>query len=316
MDADDPRRLDIVSAAAARLQADYAAGVAIQALGERGIPSLLLKGASITRWVFEPEDKRTYGDCDLLVPPGDFTAAVAELQRLGYESVLDEAQMPFWWREHALAMLNRQRGAVVDLHRSLPGVNVDGAQLWATLSRGTELLVVGGVEANMLSPAGRALQAALHAAQHGGTKRDLDVLSRVIDRIDIATWHAAARLADELQAGAAFQRGLSLLPPGEAVVRTLKLDARPTVDVELRAARAPEALTLARLMQTKKLSERLSLIRHKLFPPPTFMRKWSPHARRGHLGLAIAYLWRPIWVLRRFPRALRAVALARRAGRS
>ena len=224
--------------------------------------------------------------------------------------------MPSWWQEHALTTVHGMDGTVVDLHRTLPGVQVSDEQLWTTLSARTDTITVGEVAANVLTESGRALQAALHAAQHGGSARDLDVLARAIDRMDDDAWRAAAQLASKLQATAAFQRGLGFLPAGAELARSLGLISAPVIEVELRAANAPEALTLARLLGARGIAPRVSLIRHKLVPPPTFMRKWSPLARQGRLGLAAAYAWRPIWVASMVPRAAWAWARARRATRA
>lgn len=316
MEPDDPRRVAAVSAAAGRLRIDHAAAAAIHALDAAGIPYILLKGASVARWLYEPEDARAYGDCDLLVPPGEFGAALQTLTALGFEPELTESEMPSWWREHALATIRQTDGIAIDLHRSLPGVQVTDAQLWAALSARTDVKPVGDSMANVLTEPGRALHAALHVAQHGGSARDLDVLARVIDRMDDQGWRAAADLASMLEATAAFQRGLSFLSAGEDLAERLGLDGDRAIEVELRAAGAPEALTLARVFDADGIAARLSLVRHKLLPPPTFMRKWSPLAGRGRLGLAAAYAWRPIWVATRFPGALRAWARARHATRT
>lgn len=316
MEPDDPRRVAAVSAAAGRLRIDYAAAAAICALDAAGIPCILLKGASVARWLYEPEDARGYVDCDLLVPSAGFRPAVEALGTLGFEPVLDEADMPSWWREHALTTVHRDDGTSVDLHRNLPGAQVTDEQLWNALSETSHKLMVGGVAADVLAESGRVLHAALHAAQHGGSPRDLDVLARAIDRASHDTWRAAAELASKLHATAAFQRGLGFLPAGAELARSLGLNAAPDIEVELRAANTPEALTLARLLDARGIGPRLSVVRHKLVPPPTFMRKWSPLALQGRLGLTIAYLWRPIWVASRVPRALWAWVRARRATRA
>jgi hypothetical protein len=65
------------------------------------------------------------------------------------------------------------------------------------------------------------------------------------------------------------------------------------------------------VMQARGMRDRARLVGHKLAPPATFMRKWSPLERRGPLGLAAAYVWRPFWILSRTPHALRAWARAR-----
>ncbi len=306
MDRDDPRRVAAISAAAARLRIDHAGAKAIGALEAAGIPSLILKGPSIARWLYEPEDARSYADCDLLVPPHAFDSAVRALTGVGFEPELEESRMPSWWREHALTTWRTRDGAMVDLHRSIPGVEVNAERLWLTLSADAETVTVGEVTARTLAKPGRVMHAALHAAQHGGSARDLDVLARALDRVDEDTWRAAAALASTLRAEDAFTQGLSMLPAGAALADRLGLPPVTAVAVRLRAERAVEALSVERFHRTRGVRARASFVRHKVVPPPTFMRKWSPLARRGRAGLLLAYLYRPIWILRRSPAALRA----------
>lgn len=312
MDPDDPRRVAAINAAAARLRVDHTAVEAIRALERAGIPSVVLKGASVARWLYKPEDARTYVDCDLLVPPDMFGSAVAALTAIGFEPELDEAEMPGWWREHALTTFHGDGGAMIDLHRSLPGAHVADKQLWSTLSASTDTIALGDLAARTLTEPGRLLHVALHAAQHGGAQRDLDVLGRAIEQVDEDTWRAAADLANSLEAEAALAQGLTMLPEGASLAKRLGLGPALAIDVELRAAGAVEALTVARLHGTRGIGGRAMLVRHKLFPPATFMRKWSPLARHGRLGLTAAYAYRPIWVLRRTPGAIGAWRHARR----
>ena len=41
-------------------------------------------------------------------------------------------------------------------------------------------------------------------------------------------------------------------------------------------------------------------------PPATFMRRWYPQAADSRRRLALAYLWRPLWLLRHAPAGFRA----------
>ena len=312
MAADDARRLAAISAAGRRLRVDHAGATAIRALESAGIPSILLKGPSIARWLYESDEARAYADCDLLVPPHSFAAAVETLRALGFQPEVDEDAMPRWWREHALTTLHSDHEAMVDLHRSLPGVEADDDLLWTTLSAITDEIVVGGVTARTLTESGRLMHIALHAAQHGGASRDLDVLMRALSRANQTAWRQAAELAAVVDAQGAFALGLNMIPEGARLAERLGLDSPAAIDVELRATGAVEALTVARFYDAPGVRARFALVGHKLLPPATFMRKWSPMARRGRSGLALAYLYRPVWVIRRSPRALRAWRDARR----
>lgn len=300
---------------AANLRVDAATAEVLRGFEVAGAQSLLLKGISVTRWVSTPDDPRLYSDCDLLVRPADLMAAERVLSDLGFRPLLYEADMPGWWREHAMTWTRTEDGTTVDLHRTLVGVGVDPDQLWLTLSSHVETLVVGSYPAQTLSIPGRAFQLALHAAQHGIVwDRPLADLERAVSAADEETWRAATELAASLQATAAFGAGLRLIPSGRVLAHRLGLPADLPTDVAIRADTAPPvALGLDQLAKAEGLRARLAILWHKLVPPATFMRHWSPLARQSRLGLVLAYLWRPLWLLARLPTGFRAWWRARRS---
>ncbi len=306
-----------VRVAAARLRVDSATAEVLRALDAARVESILLKGASNRRWL-GTDAKRGYADCDLLVGPDDLAVAERVLSSLGFAAELDVARMPAWWREHAVAWTREVDLAAIDLHRTLPGIGVDDRRAWSLLSTGTEQLIVGGYPARVLAVPARAVQAALHAAHHGDRASPaLSDLTRALLQTDEGTWQVAAALASDLGAVDAFLAGLRLDPAGDELAARLGIHARARVQTALVEAtlRAP-VLSVDRFARANGLRTRLSMIRHKLVPPRTFMRSWSPLARRGLAGLLLAYAWRPVWVLTRVPAALRTWRKARRAADS
>jgi Uncharacterised nucleotidyltransferase len=286
-----------------------------QVLGEfdrAGVPSILLKGPSTARWLYRDEP-RMYEDCDLLVPPDATGVAERALRQLGFVPGLEERRMPAWWREHAVGWVDPQRAAAIDLHRTLTGVGVEDARLFEVLSADTETMIVGGFPAPVLSLPGRALHLALHAAQHGGDRGEL---RRALVQAEEETWRDAARLSYELEATPAFAAGLRLVEQGEALADRIGLDFASPLDVSLRASGAlAQALTIDRFAGASGTRQRIAIVRHKLFPPATFMRHWSPLARRGRAGLLFAYGSRLLWVVRVAPAAIRVWLRARREAR-
>jgi Uncharacterised nucleotidyltransferase len=302
---------------AANLRVDAATAEVLRRFEVVGVESLLLKGVSVTRWLSTPSDPRHYVDCDLLVRPADLTAAERILGDLGFSPIFDQHDMPSWWRAHATTWAHEADVVTVDLHQSLVGVGVDPESLWLTLSRHAETIVVAGYPAQTLTIPGRAFHLALHAAQHGVEwDRSLGDLERGVSAADEETWRAAAELAASLQATAAFEAGLRLIPAGRVLADRLELPGELSTDVALRAnSPPPVALGLDHLAQAEGLRSRLTVLGHKLVPPPSFMRQWSRRARQGRLGLVLAYLWRPLWLLARLPAGFRAWHRARRLAR-
>jgi hypothetical protein len=299
---------------AGNLRIDWATAEVLREFESAGIRSLLLKGASIARWLYQSGVPRPYGDCDLLVRPGDLERSQRVLSDLGFEPTHDETEMPDWWREHAVEWLRQEDAVAVDLHHTLSGVGVDDQTLWRTLSARTEPVDVAGFAARALTIPGRAFHLALHAAQHGKEWGPvLEEVELAVSREGVTTWKAAAELAESLDATPAFAAGLRLVPSGWSLAGELGLPMDQPVAVALRAGTPPPvALGFDQLARAKGLRARVAILRHKLFPPPTFMRKWSPRAREGRLGLVLAYFWRPIWLLRKAPEGFSAWRKARR----
>jgi hypothetical protein len=278
-------------------------------LREAGVETILLKGPSISRWVYGEDQFRPYSDLDLLVAPGDLRRSLRVLKGLDFERVHSDA--------HAELLLRRFDQVTVDLHRLIVGVGLRPEDAWAELSREAEPLALRGGEVATLSPAGRALHVVLHAAQHGaGDAKPLRDLGQALERLPASAWEEAAELAHRLHAEAAFVTGLRLLPDGRKVVEATGVAEERSVEAALRAGTPPPAaLGLYRFFQTPGAGPKAQLLASELFPSAAFMRAWMPLARRGPAGLTAAYIWRPVWLLLQLGPALRAWQRARRAAR-
>jgi putative nucleotidyltransferase-like protein len=278
------------------LNVDLLTGSVVSSLRRAGIPSILLKGPTVARWLYDEGAVRSYVDTDLLLAPDDLPRAERLLADLGFERD-GLGTIPEDWPRHARTWL-RPDGANVDLHRTLVGVGVDPSELWTVLSAETETMRVGGVDVDVLRPPARALVVALHAAKDGGriakVRHDL---GHAIERLPLDLWRDTASLAARLHATAGLAAGLRTTPRGAALAAQLQLPSETAMGVALRAHGSPAlAVGIDWLFTTSGMRRKALLVARKLVPPPAFLRAWTPLARRGRLGLAVAYLWRPVWV--------------------
>ena len=291
-----------------RLRLDAAAAELFTCFQRVGVRALLLKGRSISGWLYDEGDARPQIDCDLLIAPSDLATAEEILVSLRYRRYWDDRRMPLWWREHAGEWLRDHDRVVLDVHRTLPGLGVDAETSWRVLSRDPATVAVAGREVPVLGLAARALHIALHAAHHGeGSVVPIEDLERAIRTADTGVWHSAAELARSLDALDVFTAGLHLRPEGAALAEELGLPPRVSTEAALRASAPPPlALGFQQLASANGTRARIAILVHKLVPPAEFIRHWDPPAARSRTALLKAYLRRPLWLLRRAPRGLRA----------
>lgn len=307
-----PDRHTKLLASGANLAVEATAAQAVGALRSAGIRSILLKGPSLARWLYDSTSTRIAIDVDLLIAVPHRSAAETVLMGLGYNPF--PSNVAGEETKHAHHWDRDLNTISVDLHLTLPGVGVSNEDAWSVLSRNTEEFLVGGLPMEILTAPARAMHVALHAAQHGRAfEGPLTDLERALDLLSPEVWDEAAGLALRLGAESMFAAGLGLLEPGRLILARLDLPELKTVEVALRAESPPDlALGLHRLTTIQGLLPKAVFIARKVVPPPAWMRVWLPLARRGKLGLAIAYAWRPLWFILRAPSALRAWQRARK----
>lgn len=300
-------------AAGINLAGERATAEIVELLRGSGVEPVVLKGPVTSRWLRPEPGTRYSTDVDVLVAPGEREAAETALTAAGYERLfLDGADTAVhadtWVQEGAFS---------VDLHRTVVGARAAADVVWATLRSASEPAAIAGVDCLVPAPPARGLLVALHAAQHGPTDpRMLDDLELVLDRLTTSEWGTAAALARSLDASDSLAAGLALSVRGAALIGALGLPSPRTTQAVLRAGGAPPtSLGFERLAQAQGLRSRVVIVARELVPHPSYMRVWSPLARRGRAGLTAAYVVRPFWLAWWSIPGFRAWARARRAAR-
>jgi Uncharacterised nucleotidyltransferase len=223
LDADVAQHLVDVheTALASCLQLDALLLDVVGRLGEAGIPSRALKGASFAYTAYPSPEWRTYGDIDVLVPGHDWDAAAALLVDAGGELRFGEPRPGFTARFGKGRCLVVPAGFEIDLHRTFAsgpfGLTVDPDELFSSGER----ITIGGAAVEILTREHRCLHAAAHAVLGSRVPRLSalrDVAAMVSDpELDHATvlevagrWRLTAVLARAVQES---QRTLGLRAP-------------------------------------------------------------------------------------------------------
>jgi hypothetical protein len=293
MSAPDSVRLAVLSLGVDRVTAEVTS-----ALDAALVPSILLKGAAIATWLYAGGEPRLYGDTDLLLREEDWDRAMKVLAGLGFQDDLAPLAHPRMESGAGHPWSRPSDGAAVDLHRTLFGIGADPEAVWAAFSETAVREPIGGREVSMPSHPARLLHIALHAVQHGGDAHPKPMvdLERAIAKAPEETWMEALRLAERLEAGETFAVGLRLLPRGRELAGAIGAGRGGSTSATLRVEGVPLAEGFQELAAAPGTRERLALLARELFPNAAFMRWWSPLARRGPIGLAIAYAWRIVWL--------------------
>lgn len=307
---------------------DALAGECVSALRVERVRAILLKGPVTARWLYSGSVLRDYIDVDLLVSRTEFPRATRVLRRLGFRDTQeDRSQNEIPPHAHAMTLEPPGRfdhgrrfpaGLSVDLHWSFHGIGASDQDFWTEVTEGAERMRIAGSELEVPSEPVRALLLALHVATSGPlATQPLADLDRGLDRVAEATWAAAYEHAVRLDAVPRFLAGLAMRPLGLQLIDRLQLRGEIDTRSALYAQGIPPvAGGLERLMSTAGTGDKARLLMRELIPTRSFMRDWSRLARSGTLGLALAYAYRPAWLLVRLPLAIRARARAQRAARA
>jgi hypothetical protein len=289
---------------------DRVSGEIAQLFEDAGIPCLLVKGPVIAEWLY-PDATRAYGDSDFLVPRADWDRAVAILTERGFSDQMSLLGHP---RMESFASTGFVRDHEnVDLHCTLPGLDIAPEGVWAPMWEAHDLLEVGGRPIAVPGRPGVLMHLALHAAHHHDAAKPMEDLRRGLDIASVAEWQRAAELASRLDGLPAFSSGLRRLPQGDAVATALGLREVGSVRNDLRLSGIPLAEALHQLLGPGLTwRQRASQLLSELFPKPSFMRWSTPVARRGTAGLVASYPLRWAWLALHLPRGVQELARARR----
>jgi hypothetical protein len=268
-----------------------------------GIPTILLKGPSIARWLY-PSGGRAYVDTDLLVPAYELSSAEAVLRSLGFIELL-EGFHPFERGaepvvETAFARRpepGRGPGGIVDLHRNLPILPTPDEVLWEAFSVGTETVPIGDVEVRVLGRTALALHVVVHAVQHRFQLHTNEDLRRAITVMSLADWRPVADLAERLGITAILGIGLRHHAVGAEIADGLGLPCLSLADSRIWMLAAPRgSVSVTEFWSAPTLRTKVQRIRWTLLPSRAKIRYVSrlPNAHGHTLLLAYARWWRDL----------------------
>jgi len=302
-----PTALEIT---ARNLRIDAVTAEVVRAFQAAEIPTILLKGPVVARLVYG-DGTRPYVDTDLLVRPAEYRPAEKLLAELGFLPSKE------WGDVRGTAYYQRHwhrpgDDGNIDLHHTLYGAAVPAKRVWEEIAGETEPIVVGGVQVDGFGAAATTLHLALHAV-YAEEEKPLRDLSRALERLDFEHWVAAAGLAERLHAVPFMAAGLRLVEGGATLAERLGLPEAAPLELRLRELDAPrQAALVSHAFTTGGLRGGVTVAARVLVPRMAYMRSQFPLARRGPLGLAVAYALRPLRMARRSLPALIALRRARR----
>ena len=295
-----------------RRRTDNATAELVAALDAAGICSILLKGPSIARWLYDDGEQRHYWDIDLLVSPVELSRAESITAALGFHPLASESTR-IQRESHHERWYRAADNVCVELHRGFQGVEAADTDFWEELARGSEPMSLGDGDMAVQVPSltARTLLVGLHAAASAPKETPLEDLRRALRQVPVETWQEAAVLARRLRAEPVFAAGLSLVPEGADLASRLRLGGALSAEVLLWSSPAT-AMGFERLARTPGLAGKVRYIARELAPPRELLRERDPLARHGAAGIVAAYVVRPLRLATQAPRGFRAWRSARR----
>lgn len=268
-------------------------------LASCGVDALVLKGPSLTSWLYAPGERIPSSDVDVLVGPSHARAATRCAQDLGYAEYyagLAGTEVPGYACSLRLARPG-EGDTFLDLHTAYPGIGIapesSFQRLWSTREEGA----IAGVPVWFPSKPARALIVALHVARDPGPEKSHEDLRRAWQALGPTGRQQLAELAHTLDAAPALRAGLEAEPSlGRSAVAELGLShvAVPPEWALLSGAASGTTMHLFEVSR-RPWRQRPRALAQWAFPSPALMRLRDPRATGGRVPLARAYAER-IWV--------------------
>ena len=238
-------------------------------LAEAGIASMPLKGAHLTRWVYDDPAERPSSDADVLVSPSRFDDAVCVLERVGFAPVASTQQ--------ATVLVSPRYPVPLDLHRALAPHGMFRFDVDEVLERGSAR-TCGGPLRRVMHDTDLFIHLCTHFAvsrfdeRHEQQRRDLQRVAALVSREAVARQAlevcATRAVRHTLRVALAAQADARLAGILAALPRDLFGEVISTVTRRLLTPEEPLTGTLTHLLDTDLAS--------------------AARTARAHLGLACA----------------------------
>jgi hypothetical protein len=267
-----------------------------------GVRLLVIKGLAATE--YDLRHPRSSSDVDIMVAPDDFDVFVSALEDRGWTRRAhdpDTATFPL----HSVSLFHPRWAEDVDVHFRYPGLERPGAEvferLWSqrtTFWCGNQSILIPSLADSILIGAVHAIRS-IWAESH---RHELDYLVHRCRRMKAELLIARAREVGALATARPFLE--RLLPPRHDIVW-----GEPSAEWRLRTE-FPESIDRRALLWKQATPrERLTKLRHALFPPVSALVKQTTQRRLRPTEFIAGYLARWARGLRVLPRGL--VTLAR-----
>lgn len=320
---------DFYAAAGRAMLSEWWLGEVVSALAMDGVPALVVKGAAVGAFYPDPA-LRSYSDLDIVVPQARLEQAETVLSGLGFRYARPRA----WWLEyvqHLPPMVSQDSGIAVELHWRLDHDETPGRLPMEDLWTRVVPWSVGGQPALRLE----AVDAVLHLCQHAVVQhraklglRPLCDLAQMTAGWSLAAWETLGQRAIDyglarpvyLMLKLAEEAGI-LAAPVEVMAAVRPPDRQPLPSDVVESFLLPKDGTAVSVpLAVVQAGARATLearVRHflwHLFLPQEGMAM-TYSVPPGSLRMWLAYVWRPVDLLRRYGRTAWGMLRGERAAR-